>query len=143
MVKARNGDVVLLAPGEPGIVGQAQHGRIVKDGNILMKMDDEALRARQSLAFAGIVTIALAVTAKGEMAGTPDVVTNGLPAKTKDGAAMDALVDAAMFQTFDNLPKQRRRDADTVSTAIEKAVRSAVNNAWGKRPAVHVLVVEV
>ncbi len=143
VIKARNGDVVLLAPGEPGIVGEAAHGRIVKDGNILVKMDDEAQRERQSLAFAGIVTIALAVTAKGDMAGTPDVVTNGLPARTRDGEAMDALVDAAMFQTFDNLPRQRRRDADTVSTAIEKAVRSAVNQAWGKRPAVHVLVVEV
>ena len=89
------------------------------------------------------MTIALAVTAKGDMAGTPDVVTRGLPPRTKEGGAMDALVDAAMFQTFDNLPRQRRRDADTVSTAIEKAVRSAVNHAWGKRPAVHVLVVEV
>lgn len=143
VVKARNGDVVLLGPGEPGIVGQATHGRVMKDGNIFVKADDEALRARQSLAFGGIVTIALAVTSKGEMAGTPDVVTNGLPSRTKDGEAMDALVDATMFQTFDNLPRQRRRDADTVSTAIEKAVRSAVNQAWGKRPSVHVLVVEV
>ena len=143
VVKARNGDVVLLGPGEPGIVGEAVHGRIARDGNLLVKMDDESLKARQSLAFAGIVTIALAVTGKGDMAGTPDVVTNGLPARTKDGMAMDALVDATMFQTFDNLPRQRRRDADTVSTAIEKAVRSAVGQAWGKRPAVHVLVVEV
>ena len=143
VIKARNGDVVLLAPGEPGIVGQASHGRLLKDGNLLVKADDESLRARQSLAFGGVVTIALAVTSKGDMAGTPDVVTNGLPARTRDGAAMDALVDAAMFETFDNLPRQRRRDADTVSTAIERAVRSAVNQAWGKRPSVHVLVVEV
>lgn len=143
VVKARNGDIVLLAPGEPGIVGQAQHGRIVRDGNLLLRADDEALRARQSLAFAGVVTIALAVTAKGDMAGTPDVVTNGLPARTKSGQAMDALVDAALFDTFDSLPKQRRRDADTVSTAIERGVRAAVNQAWGKRPTVHVLVVEV
>ena len=143
VIKARNGDVVLLGPGEPGIVGEATHGRLLKDGNLLVKADDESLRARQSLAFGGIVTIALAVTSKGDMAGTPDVVTNGLPARTRDGAAMDALVDAAMFETFDNLPRQRRRDADTVSTAIERAVRSAVNQAWGKRPSVHVLVVEV
>ncbi len=143
VIKARNGDVVLLAPGEPGIVGEAAHGRLFKDGHILVRADDEALRARQSLAFGGVVTIALAVTSKGDMAGTPDVVTNGLPARTRDGAAMDALVDAAMFETFENLPRQRRRDADTVSTAIERAVRSAVNQAWGKRPAVHVLVVEV
>jgi ribonuclease J len=143
VIKARNGDIVLLAPGEPGVIGQAAHGKLAKDGNALVKMDDEALRARQSLAFAGIVTIALAVTAKGDMAGVPDVVTNGLPTRAKDGSAMDALVDAALFQTFDNLPKQKRRDADTVSTAIEKAVRGAVNQAWGKKPAVHVLVVEV
>ncbi|VTZ23368.1 hypothetical protein MPC1_14210001 [Methylocella tundrae] len=41
------------------------------------------------------------------------------------------------------MPRQKRRDADVVSTAIEKAVRNAVAAAWGKRPAVHVLVVEV
>lgn len=143
VVKARNGDIVLLAPGEPGVVGEAAHGRLLKDGNLLTKLDDEALRARQSLAFAGVVTIALAVTGKGDMAGTPDVLTSGLPARTRDGEAMDALVDSALFDTFDKLPRQRRRDADTVSTAIERAVRSAVGQAWGKRPSVHVLVVEV
>ena len=83
------------------------------------------------------------MTSKGDMAGTPDVVTNGLPARTREGGAMAALVDAPLFETFDGLSRQRRRDADTVSTAIERAVRSAVNQAWGKRPAVHVLVVEV
>ena len=143
VVRARNGDVVLLAPGDPGVVGEAPHGRIARDGNILLRMDDESLRERQSLAFGGVVTIALAVDGKGEMKGTPDVLTAGLPSRTKDGGAMDALVDAALFQTFENLPRQRRRDADTVSTAIERAVRGAVNQAWGKRPSVHVLVVEV
>ena len=102
VVKARNGDVVLLGPGEPGIIDQVAHGRLLKDGNLLVKADDESLRARQSLAFGGVVTIALAVTSKGEMAGTPDVVTNGLPARTRDGEAMDALVDAAMRAAFFN-----------------------------------------
>lgn len=143
VVRAHNGDVVLLAPGAPGIVGEATHGRVARDGNILVRMDDEALRERQSLAFAGVVTVALAVDSKGEMVGTPDVLTAGLPARTKDGGAMDALVDKVLFETFDNLPRQRRRDADTVSSAIERSVRGAVNHAWGKRPSVHVLVVEV
>jgi ribonuclease J len=30
-----------------------------------------------------------------------------------------------------------------VSTAIERAVRGSVNAVWGKKPQVHVLVVEV
>jgi ribonuclease J len=143
VVRARNGDIVALAPGQPAIVGQVQNGRLLKDGNIMAAASDEALRIRQKLAVSGIITIALAVTAKGDLAGVPDVMTAGIPARTREGAAMDAIVDDALFQTFDQLPRQKRRDADLVSTAIEKAVRNAVASAWGKRPAVHVLVVEV
>ena len=143
VVPARNGDLVALAPGDPGIVGEVPCGRLLKDGDIFVPAGDEALRVRQKLAAAGVVTIALAVTAKGDLAGVPDVMTAGLPARLRDGAAMDAVVDDALFQTFDNLPRQKRRDADVVSSAIEKAVRSAVAAAWGKRPSVHVLVVEV
>jgi ribonuclease J len=143
VIPARNGDFVLLAPGKPGIVGKVPTGRLCRDGNSLIPVGDEALRMRQKLAFSGIVTIALAVTAKGEMAGVPDVVTAGIPARTGDGAAIDAIVDDALFQTFDHLPRPKRRDADVVSNAIGKAVREAVAAAWGKRPAVQVLVVEV
>lgn len=143
VIRARNGDIVALAPGAPGIVGQVQTGRLLKDGKILVAANDEALRIRQKLAASGIITIALAVTAKGELAGVPDVMTAGIPARTHDGGAMDAVVDDALFQTFDQLPRQKRRDADVVSTAIEKSVRNAVASAWGKRPSVHVLVVEV
>ncbi|WP_026606670.1 ribonuclease J [Methylocapsa acidiphila] len=143
VVKARNGDIVLLAPGQPGVIGTVPSGRLCKDGNSLVPVGDEAVRARQKLAVAGIVTIALAINAKGDLAGVPDVMTAGMPARTRDGAAMDAVVDDALFQTFDHLPRQKRRDADIVSSAIEKAVRNAVASAWGKRPAVHVLVVEV
>jgi ribonuclease J len=85
----------------------------------------------------------LAVSAKGDLAGVPDVVTAGIPARARDGAAIDAIVDDALFQTFEHLPRQKRRHADIVSIAIEKAVRNAIAGAWGKRPAVHVLVVEV
>ncbi|MGQ0445044.1 MAG: ribonuclease J [Beijerinckiaceae bacterium] len=143
VITAHNGDVVLLAPGRPLIVGEAPSGRLCKDGNTLVPIADEALKTRQRLAVSGVVTIALAVTAKGDLAGVPDVMTAGIPARARDGAAIDAIVDDALFQTFDQLPRQKRRDADIVSAAIEKAVRSAIAGAWGKRPAVHVLVVEV
>jgi ribonuclease J len=98
---------------------------------------------RQRLAFAGIVTVGLAVDRKGDMVGVPDVVLAGLPAKTGTGAKLAETVDEAVFQTFDGLPRPQRRDANVVSTAIEKAVRNTVAAAWGKKPTVHVLVIEV
>ncbi len=143
VIPARNGDIVRLAPGEPQIAGKAASGRLCKDGKSLITADDQTVRMRKRLAFSGIVTIALAVTAKGDLAGVPDVVTAGIPGRTSDGTAIGAIVDDALFQTFDHLPRPKRREPDTVSIAIEKAVREAVAAAWGKRPSVHVLVVEV
>ena len=98
---------------------------------------------RRRLAYAGIVSIAVALTSHGELAGDPDVLTSGLPARLRDGGATDKLIDEAIFATLDSLPKQRRRDFDGVSIAIERAVRSSLQVAWGKRPQVHVLIVPV
>ena len=143
VLKPHNGDLVLLAPGTPGIIDQVAHGRQFQDGNVLVAADDPGLRDRQRLAFAGVVSVAIAVTSKGEMAGDPDVQMSGLPARAGDGRTMDKVVDEAVFATFDSLPRNRRRDADAIIKALELAVRNSVNSAWGKRPQVHVLVIEV
>jgi ribonuclease J len=143
VVRAFNGDVVRLSPGEPGIVARIEHGRLMKDGTILLPPSDECVAQRRKLAFAGIVSIALALTAKGEMAGDPDVLIAGLPKSTGDGAGLDAAVDAAIFETFESLPRAKRRDPDFVGGAIERAVRNTIDGLWGKKPTVHVLIVEV
>jgi ribonuclease J len=143
VIKATNGDVVLLAPGAPGLIDEAPHGRLYTDGNIIVSSDDEALSQRNKLAFAGVISVGLAMTSKGDVAGDPDVVMAGVPARTREGKSMDQIVDRAIFDTLDTMPKPRRRDADAVSESIEKAIRSAVRNAWGKRPVVHVLVMTV
>ena len=143
VVKASNGDIVVLAPGLPGIIDQVQHGRIYKDGAVLVPSNDESISERRKLSFAGIVSIAIAVNDKGEIAGDPDVVFTGLPARGKENRSLDEIIDQAMFSTIDHLPRGKRRDADALSTAVEKAVQKAVNAVWGKKPLVHVMVVEI
>jgi ribonuclease J len=143
VVRALNGDMVLLAAGEAGIIGQVEHGRLYKDGEIVLAAGDDCVAMRRKLSFAGVVSIALALSAKGDLSGDPDVMIAGLPNRSRNGAGMDDLIDAAIFETFESLPRGKRRDPDAVSTAVERAVRNAVNAAWGKKPAVHVLVVEV
>ncbi len=143
VIKTTNGDVVLLAPGNPGLIDEAPHGRLYTDGNIIVSSDDEAIRQRTRLAFAGVISVGIAMTSKGELAGDPDVVMEGIPARTGAGKPMDQIVDRAIFETLDTMPKPRRRDADAVSESIEKAIRSAMRNVWGKRPVVHVLVMMV
>lgn len=140
---AVNGDVVLLGADGPTVIDQAQHGRLLLDGNVLVRPEDEAVRARQKLAFSGVISIGVALTSKGELAGDPDVMIAGVPSHARDGRAMDEIVDKAIFETLDNLPRARRRDPDDVSVAVERAVRNTVRGVWGKRPQVHVLVMQV
>ena len=101
------------------------------------------MKARVRLAFAGIVSIGIAMTAKGDIAGDPDVVLAGLPAKARNGKPMDQIVDEAVFSVLDSLPRAVRRDADATAVAVERGVRNTVRNLWGKRPTVHVLIMEV
>lgn len=143
VLSPRDGDLVVLAPGAPAVIGQVPVGRVVEDGAVLVSANDEAIAQRARLAFAGIVSIAIALTAKGELAGDPDVVMSGIPERDRNGAMMDAVVDETIFSTLDGLSRPKRRDADAVANAVERAVRSALGQSWGKRPQVHVLVLEV
>lgn len=140
---AHNGDMISLGPDAPAHLPGIQHGKLYRDGDVILPEKDDCFRQRHRLAAAGIVTIAFAVTAKGDIAGTPDVLMFGLPEKTRDNLPMDEVVDRALFQTLDGLPKAKKKDADAACTAVERAVRAAVSNAWGKKPHVHVLAIEV
>ncbi|WP_036286479.1 ribonuclease J [Methylosinus sp. PW1] len=141
-ISARNGDIVRLFPGAPAIVGKAPTGRLLKDGDVLVSEDDGAVRERARLSFSGVVSLALAIDKRGDLVGDPDVLISGLPKKGRDGADMGEVVDDAIFRTFDNLPRQKRRDFDAAATAVERAVRASVNAVWGKKPQVHVLIIE-
>ena len=143
VLRAFDGDLIRLAPGDVSTMGRVASGRRLKDGAILLPADQESVGQRRRLAFAGVVSVALALTPRGEMAGDPDVMIAGLPERTREGAAIDALIDDAIFEAFEGLPPGKRRDPDVVSTAIERAVRNSVNAVWSKKPQVHVLVVEV
>jgi ribonuclease J len=66
---------------------------------------------------------------------------SGIPQVDRAGRSFEDLIEEAVFAVLDNLPKNKRRDPDIVETAIEKAVRSTVNNSWGKKPVCHVQVV--
>jgi ribonuclease J len=143
VLRAFDGDLIRLAPGDVSALGRVASGRRLKDGAILLPADQGSVGQRRRLAFAGVVSIALALTPKGEMAGDPDVMIAGLPERTREGAAIDALIDDAIFEAFEGLPPGKRRDPDVVSSAVERVVRNAVNAVWSKKPQVHVLVVEV
>ncbi len=140
---AHNGDMLALGPDAPAHLDQIPHGKLYHDGDLILSETEECFRERHRLAAAGIISIAFALTAKGDVAGVPDVTMFGLPRKTRDNRPMDEVVDRALFETLDSLPRARKRDIDAACNAVERAVRAAVAGVWGKKPHVHVLAIEV
>jgi ribonuclease J len=142
VIQCRNGDLVQLS-GNPGVIDEVPAGRIYKDGSLLVAADSRTVADRRRLSFAGAVSVALAVTDKGDMAGDPELDLLGIPERDRDGASIyDAAYDAVLT-TFDSLPRKRRGDPDAVAEAIRRAVRAAIAQRWGKKPMCHVHVIAV
>jgi len=139
----RNGDVVKLGPGDPGIVDEIPTGRLYKDGKILISAEGRTIADRRRLSFAGFVSVALALTDKGQLAADPEVELFGIPEQTEAKESMAEIAYDAIVETFETLPKQRRRDPDAVEEAVRRGVRAALAESWGKKPLVHVHVLVV
>jgi len=66
------------------------------------------------------------------------VVAFGLPEKGVDGRAMDEVIDRALFETLDSLPRAKKRDADAACAAIVSLAKRMNDKAFPRftiRPA--------
>jgi len=143
VIVCKNGDLVKLGPGDPGVIDELPHGRLYKDGILLETEQARAVAERRRMSFAGVVFVALAITEKGELADDPQVDMAGIPEKDAEGKTLDDRVYDSVLSTFESLPRARRRDPDALAESIRRAVRNEVNAAWGKKPVCQVQVLTV
>ena len=143
VLTCRNGDLIKLGPGDPGIIAELPAGRLYKDGNILEDSKSRAVVERRRMGFAGCVFVAIAMTEKGELADDPEVDLVGIPEKNSAGEELDEIVFDVVVSTVEGLPRARRRDADALAESVRRAVRSSLNEQWGKKPLCLVHVLEV
>jgi ribonuclease J len=142
VVQCRNGDLVQLSP-QARIIDEVPAGRIYKDGILLVDADARTVADRKRLSFAGAVSVALAITGKGEMVDDPSLDLIGIPERDREGGSIYEAVLDAVIETFESLPRGRRRDPESVAEALRRAVRAAVAQRWGKKPMCHVHVLTV
>jgi ribonuclease J len=118
-------------------------GRIYKDGMLLIEADARTVADRRRLSFAGAVSVAIAITDKGELVEDPSLDLIGIPERDRDGGLLHEAVHDAVLETIESLPRGRRRDPDAVAEAVRRAVRAAIAQRWGKKPMCHVHVLTV
>lgn len=140
VITVRNGDIVKLAPGRAEVIDEAHTGRIFRDGRLLIPETEGSVRERRRLAEAGIAVVALAMTDRGATAADPEIILDGIPYEDDDGRDMEEVVLDAIEGTLKSIPPKRRGDMNVIEDAVRRAVRSAIDQAWGKKPIVKVIV---
>jgi len=140
VIRARNGTMVHLLPQPAAIVDDVPVGRLYRDGNILTSADDGQVRDRRKLSFAGIVSVSLILTTKGELVADPQIALNGLPEEDNQGIALREIARDAAIGTVQSIPRPRRKDPALVAEAVRRGVRAALGQTWGKKPVCTVLL---
>jgi len=139
----RNGDLVRLGGDGAAIVDEIPSGRLYKDGSLLVSAEAKTVAQRRRLSFAGVVFVALALSDKGVLVADPEIELIGVPETDAAGAAFADIARDAVEEAFQSLPKPRRRDPETVTEAVRRAVRGAIAERWNKKPICHVQVLDV
>ena len=140
-VVPKNGDLIRLAPGTPEIIDTVPSGRIYIDGKILLPAGDGVIRARRRLGEEGLIVVSVGIDAKGKLTGAPMTLLKGVPKEDNDGDELAPLVERAVEEVIDGLPKPKRADDRAVENAVRRAIRSELMPRWGKRSDIIVQVV--
>jgi ribonuclease J len=133
-VVQKNGDLVRLAPGRAGKVGEVQAGRLVLDGDIIVPADGEAVTARRRIARDGMLVVVLDAKGRAHIEGI------GLPLD-EDYPTFVAEAQADVAKALGAL-KGRSRDREAVVEAARLAARRAATRWSGKKPQVRVVLPE-
>ena len=140
VLPVRNGDVTRLAGGDPEIIGTVPNGRVFKDGNLIGNEQEVGVKERRVLSYVGHIVMSVVLSSDGDIVGDPDLLSYGTPERDAKGVDFeDVMFDAAMG-AFEGLPVKKRRDADVVENAMQRAIRSEARQVWGKKPIVTVFV---
>ena len=132
-VVQQNGDMVRLAPGKPGKIGEFRAGRLVLDGDLIIPADGEAIAMRRRIMREGVVIVAL----DGDL--NPRIESLGLPLD-EDYEDFVAEATADIRAAIGKLRGRDRRDEASVHEAARLAARRAAQRWSGKRPQVRVIV---
>ncbi len=130
-----NGDIVRLAPGEPGKLAHAAAGRLVLDGDIIVPADGETIVTRRRIARDGILVVALDVGRRPRIEGF------GLPLD-EDYAEFIEEAERDVVEALKRLKGPKARDREDVIETARIAARRAAQRWSGKKPQTKVILLE-
>ena len=140
-IAPHNGEMIKISKSGVEIIDIVPNGRLYVDGSEIVPSDDDGIRMRRKMAYAGHVVVSVAVDGKGRLVSGPETRITGFPAG-RDGKLLDDLIDEVSDvadDAFDTLTKKMRTDEDEIEARIRSHVKRYIKQQTGKRSIVEVL----
>ncbi|MEA3016773.1 MAG: ribonuclease [Sphingomonadales bacterium] len=131
-----NGDLVRLAPEGPEKIGEERVGRLVLDGDVILNADGSTMNERRKLAYAGLISVALALDSGGRPLGGAEIGLQGIPVEEDREAFLEEACAAAA-----EAARKHAGNEDKLREAVRLAVRRCATDWTGKKPVVEILLV--
>jgi ribonuclease J len=135
----KNGDLIRLAPNGPEKIGEETVGRLVLDGDVILRADGATMNERRRLALAGQISVAVALDANDRLKGGVEIDIQGIPVEEDRDAFLQEACEAAAVA----VAKNGGKDESKLREAVRLAVRRCATEWTGKKPVVAVLIVRI
>jgi ribonuclease J len=110
----------------------------VLDGDVILSADGSTMNERRKISAHGQISVAVARTSNGRLAGHPELRLQGVPLEEdRDAFLSEAADEAAAAVAAGN------GDIEALRERIRLAVRRTATRWTGKKPIVDVMIVQV
>ncbi|WP_375421972.1 ribonuclease J [uncultured Sphingomonas sp.] len=133
-----DGDILRLLPGGAKKIGNAEVGRLVLDGDVILPSDGTTINERRKVSLHGQISVAVAIGRDGRAIGTPQVRLQGIPVEED----RIAFVEDAVAAVAEAMRSGGKRERDRLREDVRLAVRKIATRWTGKKPIVDVLMIE-
>lgn len=140
-----NGEMIKISQDGPEIIDIVPNGRLFQDGNCIVSSQDNGIRQRRKMAYAGHIAISLVYNKQGKPLSGPEPRVSGFPEGEK-GEYVEELLDDVSDEAeraFRSLSNKAKQDEDLVEDRVRSRVKKFVRQSTGKRAIVEVTVHKV
>jgi ribonuclease J len=137
-----NGDVVRIDRSGARVEGRVPSGRVASDGKRLLPVDGAALQQRRRVGNQGGVVAMVIIDRAGGLAAPPQISLIGLVEADEIEKVSAALRDT-LTGAVEALPRPMKRDDGSVRDTVNRALRRALNERFGKRALIDIQLVRL
>lgn len=132
-IEPRNGSIICLSGGKPGLVGTAVSGYLAMDGTSLIDTNSPVIRTRRKIRDDGFCIASFAVNKQNKLMGGVKIAAPGCLDPQDDKTLI-----ASMAEGIEELIEKGRGGKGGLQEAVRNHLRKIIRDELGKKPVLEV-----